>query len=272
MNNSQTLKNLLERLAKQIVLLSGDDCVVAVDDGRVLKLAKGQYGGWLLREKDSPEAVQGLWCYKTSRRKASQKDVEKVKEALERLKKIADSLGVRTEPRVTRVEYRYRVVAAKREKSTDRYSVYEIAPTGDEAAAAAIKIEFPYKVGKYGRCANDVCRHYEKLKRLIEAEFRGGEALVAGAGVVMPLDTSELEKAVAKILGIEEAGGGEEAEEAEGGREAEEAEGGGKAGRRYLVALLPGGVDEEVAADAVREVLRKLGVKNPVVKVVEAEI
>jgi hypothetical protein len=261
-------------LARQVVLLSGDDRIIAADDGRVLSLSKGQYGGWLLREKDAPEALHGLWCFKTSKKKASQKELEAVKEVLERMKKVAESLGIRTEPRVVKIAFKYRVVVAKREKATDRYSVYEITPTNEEAAAAAVRIEFPYKVGKYGRCANDVCRHYGKLKKLIEAEFRGGGALVSGASIVVPLDASELARAVAKLLGVdaEEAEGEEKAEEVGSGREAEEAEGGGEAGRRYLVALLPGGVDEEAAADAVREALRRLGVKSPVVKVVDAEI
>lgn len=267
MSKSQTLKNLLERLAKQVVLLSGEDSVVAIDDGRVLKLARGQYGGWLLREKDSPEMLQGVWCYKTSRRKATQKDVEVIKDVLERVKKVAESVGVRTEPKVTKIAFRYRIVAAKKEKSTDRYTVYEITPTNEEAAASAIRIDFPYKIGKYGQCANDVCKNYGKLKKLIEAEFRGGDALVAGVDVVMPLDTSELEKALAKILGIEEA---EEAGAGEGAAEGGGAEGEG-GGRRYLVAALPDAVDEEAAVDAVREALKRLGVKNPLVKVIEAE-
>jgi hypothetical protein len=271
MNKAQTLNKVLEGLARQVVLLSGDERMVAVDDGRVLTLSKGQYGGWLLREKDGPETLHGLWCFKTSKKKASQKDLEMAKEALERLKKIAESLGIRTEPRVVRLEYRYRVVAARREKSTDRYSVYEITPTNEEAAATAVRIEFPYKVGKYGRCINDVCRNYGKLKRLIEAEFGGGGALVSGVNIVMPLDTSELVKAAARLIGVEEAGGGEEAEGAEEGGGGAEGSG-GEAGRRYLVALLPAGVDEEAAADAVREALRRLGVKNPAVKVVEAEV
>ena len=268
---------MLEGLARQVVLLSGDDSVVAVDDGRVLRLAKGQYGGWLLKEKDAPDVLHGVWCYKTSRRKASQKDVDLAKEVFEKLKKIAESLGIKTAPRVVKIEYRYRIVTAKKEKATDRYTVYEISPTSEEVAATAIRVEFPYKVGKYGRCGNDVCRHYGKLKKLIEAEFRSNEALVVGVTVVMPLEISEIEKAVARFLGVDEeekAGGEEEAGGGEGAEEGGEAEGGAEEGgaRRYLVALLPGGVDEDAAADAVREALKKLGVKNPIVKVVEAEI
>ncbi len=277
MSKAQTLNKMIENLSKQVILLSGDDVVVAVDDGRIIKLTKGQYGGWLLREKDSPETLYGLWCYKTSsKKKVSQEDLEAVKEVLERLKKIAESLGVRTEPNVSMIKFKYRVVTAKREKATDRYSVYEITPTNEEAAATAIRIGFPYRLGKYGRCGNDVCRHYEKLKKLIEAEFGGSEALaVGGVSIIVPLEVSEVVNAVAKLLGVdaEEAGGDERAEEAEGGGGAEEAGGGGGgAGRRYLVALLPAGVDEEAAADAVREALKKLGVKSPVVKVVEAGV
>jgi len=273
MNKVQTLKNMLGRLAKQVVLLSHENGVVVLDEGRALKLTKGQYGGWLTWEKDAHDAYQGLWCYKAVRRKPSQEDLQMAKEALERLKKIANSLGVRTAPKIIRMEYKYRIVTAKREKSTDRYSVYEIAPTGDEATATAVKIELPYKVGKYGRCSNDVCRHYDKLKRLIEAEFRGSEALIIGVSVVMPLDTSELERAVAKILGIEEV---EEAAE-EAGAEEEAAKGGGAegeeggGGRRYLVAALPDAVDGEAVIDAVKEALKKLGVKEPLVKIIEAE-
>jgi hypothetical protein len=265
MSKVQDLNKMLEGLAKQVVLLSGDDSVVAVDDGRVLRLVKGQYGGWLLREKNAPDVLHGLWCY-TTRKKASQKDLEMAKEALERLKKIADSLGIKTPPRVVKIEYRYRIVTAKREKTTDRYAVYEISPTSEEVTATAVRVEFPYKVGKYGQCGNDVCRMYGKLKKLIEAEFRSNEALIVGVAVVMPLEVSEIESTVARFLGIDEeekAGGGEEA------RGSEEAEEGGA--KRYLVALLPGGVDEEAAADAVREALKKLGI-NPIVKVVEAEI
>jgi len=267
---------MLEGLARQVVLLSGDDSVVVVDDGRVLRLAKGQYGGWLLKEKDAPDVLHGVWCYKTSRRKASQKDVEMAKEVFEKLKRIAESLGIKTAPRVVRIEYRYRIVTAKKEKATDRYTVYEISPTSEEVAATAIRAEFPYKVGKYGQCLNDVCRHYGKLKKLIEAEFRSN-AFVVGVAVVMPLEVSEVEKAVARFLGVDEeekAGDGEEAGGGEGAEEGGEAEGGAEEGgaRRYLVALLPGGVDEEAAADAVREALKRLGIKNPIVKVVEAEL
>ena len=278
MSKVQGLNKMLEELAKQVVLSSGDDSVVVIEDGKILRLVKGQYGGWLLRDKDAPEVLYGVWCFKKTKRKASQKDVEMAKEAFERLKKIADSLGIKTAPRVVRIEYRYRIITAKREKATDRYSVYEISPTNEEVTATAIRIEFPYKVGRYGQCANDVCRQYGKLKKLIEAEFRSNEAFVVGVNIIMPLDVSEIEKAVARLLGVdeeektggeEEAGGGKEAEEggeAEGGGEGEE--GGAK---RYLVALMPGGVDEEAAIDAVKEALKKLGVKEPLVKIIEAE-
>jgi hypothetical protein len=272
MGETKTLNKALEGLARQVVLQSGDNSVVTIDDGRVLRLIKGQYGGWLLREKNAPEALHGMWCYKVIKKKPSQEDVEMAKEALERLKKIADSLGIKTAPRIVKLELRYRIITAKREKATDRYSVYEISPTNEEATAAAIRIEFPYKVGKRGWCANDVCRQYGKLKKLIEAEFRSNEATVVGVSVIIPIDTSEVAKTVAKLLGVdaEEAGGGEEeAEEGVGEEGGGDAEGGAK---RYLVALLPGGVDEEAVADAVREALKKLGVKNPIVKVVEAEI
>jgi hypothetical protein len=241
---------MLEDLARRVVLYSRDDNVVVVDEGRVLVLAKGQYGGWLLREKDSPEMLHGLWCYKTqSKKKVSQKDVEAVKEVLERLKKITESLGIRTEPSVSKITFKYRLVMAKREKATDRYSVYEITPTNEEVAATVVKIAYPYKVDKYGRCGNDVCRHYGKLKKLIESEFGGNEALaVGGINIVVPLDVSEVANAVAKLLGIDAAESG--TEEVEKGGEAER--GGDEGGRRYLVALLPDSVDEEVASDAVR--------------------
>jgi hypothetical protein len=269
MSQTKTL-NWVEKLARQVVLLSRDDNVVAVDEGRVLLLTKGQYGGWLLREKDAPETLQGLWCYKTVKRRAAQKDLEAIKDIVERLKKVAESVGVRTEPRILKIVYKYRVVTAKKEKSTERYSVYEISATNEEAAAVAVKIEYPYKIGKNGRCANDVCRHYGKLKKLIEAEFRGGDVHVSGVDVTLLLDVSEVVNAIRRLIGIDEAEA--EAEGGSGGVEgAEEAENGGGA-KRYLVALLPGGVDEEVAIDAVREALKKLGVKDPVVKVVEAEV
>jgi hypothetical protein len=272
MGETKTL-NWLGRLARQVVLLSHENGVVVLDEGRALKLAKGQYGGWLTWEKNTHDMYQGLWCYKAVKRKPSQEDMQMADEVLERLKKITDSLGMRTQPNVSVVEYKYRIITAKREKATDRYSVYEISPSNEEVVATALRIEFPYKLGKRGRCGNDVCRLYDRLKRLIEAEFRESEAVVAGVNIIIPLDISEIEKTAARLLGVD----AEEAKEAEKdvggsaeGVEAAEAEEGGA--KRYLVALLPGGVDEEAAADAVREALKRLGIKNPIVKVVEAEI
>jgi len=262
-------KDWLRVLARKVVLSSYDNDVVVVDEGRVVKLRKGYYGGWLLREGNGPELIRGLWCYKVVKKKASKEDLEKAGEVLERLKKVTEPLGIRTAPRVVVVEYRYRVVTAKRQKATDRYTVYEIDPSNEEAAAAAVRIEFPYKVGKHGRCGNDVCRMYGKLKKLIEAEFRDGEA--AGLGVVVPYDTAELEKALAELMGVGEEEAENGAEEAGGAEKAGEAGEAGGGPTRYVVAVLPSGVDEEAAADAVREALRRLGI-NPIVKVVEAEV
>jgi hypothetical protein len=272
MENPKTLNTgWLQVLAKKVVLNSHDGDVVVVDEGRVIRLRRGQYGGWLLWEKGGPEVYQGLWVYKATKKRLPKKEAEKVKDVLERVKKVTEPLGVRTEPTVNIITYRYRFVTAKKVKSTDRYSVYEIAPASGEASAKAVQVAFPYteRVGKRGRC-NDVCRSFDKLVKLLEAEFRDGE--VAGTGVVVPYDTAELERAVAKLLGVDEA---EEAaaENAGGGEQSGKEEAGENGGpTHYIVAVLPNGIDQDAAVDAVREALRRLGVANPVVKVVEAEV
>jgi len=264
MSKNQTQKTQASPVAREIALKSHEDAVFMIDGGGAVKLEKGRYGGWLLRGV-GPESGRGMWCYAASEQEAPADALEKMSWAKERMVKAARSLGIEDEPKALMRTYKFRVVNISQRKAAERYTVYDVVPTGEEAEATTIILKFEVKRSNR-RCYNAVCRARERLEMLLKAEFKGEGAAVDGVTVMVPYDVSRLEGAVAKLM--EEAGEGAEVEEegadegdGEGVSEERAARGGGYVSYFIVVKLLP--KDEGAIAkleEAVRQKLKELNV------------
>jgi hypothetical protein len=268
-------------MAVKILLESNVDDVFLVDDSNVIKLEKGRYGGWLLRG-EGPDSGRGLWCFAVDEQEAPGDAVEKVNWAKERMVKVVRSLGVKDEPKVLMKTYKFRLVDAAQRKATEKYTVYDITPTGEEVEATVAAVKFEVRMSKRGKCYNDVCRVRERLAMLLRGEFKGEEAAVDGVTVMVPYDTSKLEEAVAKLMDVDEAAAEEAVEEGGGGEEGEGVDGGkavsgeGKRAKDFIGYLIlvkfPRNVDgNTVMAELERAVKQKLKELNVTASVGIAE-
>jgi len=252
------------KTAVKILLESNVDDVFLVDDSNVIKLEKGRYGGWLLRGEEGPGSGRGLWCFAVDEQEAPGDAVEKVNWAKERTMKVVRSLGVKDEPKVLMKTYKFRLVDAAQRKATEKYTVYDITPTGEEVEATVAAVKFEVRMSKRGKCYNDVCRVRERLAMLLKGEFKGEEAATNGVTVLIPYDTSKLEEAVAKLMDVDKAAA-EEAVEEGGDEENEErtVSGGDNEYVKYFIVVKLPSKDEGVVAkleEAVRQKLKELNV------------
>jgi hypothetical protein len=278
MSETQTLNQTqasttLHKTAVKILLESYVDDVFLVDSD-VVKLEKGRYGGWLLRG-EGPESGRGLWCYAIDEHEAPGDVLEKVNWAKERMMKVASSLGVKEEPKAFLLTHRFRMVDVTQKKATERYTVYDVVPSGEEAEATLVAVKFEVRMSKRGKCYNDVCRVRERLAMLLKAEFKGEEAATNGVTVLIPYDTAKLEEAVARLMDVDEAAA-EEAVEEGGGEENEErtVSGGGNEYVKYFIVVKLPSKDEGVVAkleEAVRQKLKELDV-TALVMVTKADL
>jgi len=249
------------KTAVKILLESNVDDVFLVDDSNVIKLEKGRYGGWLLRREEGPGSGRGLWCYAIDEEEAPGDAVEKVNWAKERMMKAASSLGVGEEPKAFLLTHKFRIVDVAQKKATERYTVYDVSPTGEEVKAVLIAIKFEVRMSKRGKCYNDVCRVRERLAMLLKAEFKGEEAAVDGVTVMVPYGVAKLEEAVAKLMDVDDTAA-EEAVEEEGGGAAggdgEGVEGGAKDFIGYLILVkFPRNVDGDAVMAKLEETIKQ---------------
>jgi len=288
MSESQTLNQtqvLVGKIAREIALKSHEDAVFIIDGGGTMKLEKGRYGGWLLRGA-GPESGRGVWCYAADEQ-ASADITEKLAGIRERIVKVANSLGVKDEPKAFTRTLKFRVVDVSQKKATERYTVYDVTPTGEEAEVTVAILKFEVRMSRRGKCYNDVCRARERLAMLLKAEFKGEEAEADGVAVMVPYDVSKLEAAVAKLM---EEGVGEGADEGGGDEEAVEEGGGGAAGGAgdgegmgkakdfigYLILVkFPRNVDGDAVMakleEAIKQKLKELNV-TALVKIAKADL
>ena len=282
LNQTQAPTSPIRKIASEIALKSHEDDVFMIDGGGTVKLEKGRYGGWLLRGA-GPESGRGVWCYTESEQEASADVLEKLAGIRERIVKVARSLGIEDEPKAFTRTLKFRVVDVSQKKATERYTVYDVMPTGEEAEAVLVAIKFEVRMSRRGKCYNDVCRVRDRLEMLLKAEFKGEEAEADGVTVIVPYDVSKLERAVAKLMeerdeeGGDEGGGDEEAVE-EGGGGAGDGEGMGRAKDfiGYLILVkFPRNVDGDAVMakleEAIKQKLKELNV-TALVKIAKADL
>jgi hypothetical protein len=291
MNENQTLNqnqapstraaSLVHKAAVKILLESHVDDVFLMDNSDIVKLEKGKYGGWLLRGEvrgEGAESGRGLWCFAINEQEAGV--LEKMNWVKERMMRAAAALGVKEGPKAFLLTHKFRIVDVAQKKTTERYTVYDVSPTGEEVEATLVAIKFEVRMSKRGKCYNDVCRVRERLAMLLKAEFKGEEAAVNGVTVMVPYDTSKLEEAVAKLMGVDDEAVEEATEEGSGGEEGEEeneertVSGGGNEYVKYFIVVKLPSKDEGVVAkleEAVRQRLKELNV-TALVMVTKADL
>jgi hypothetical protein len=200
----QFLNKEAVKAAAKIALKSSEDDLFLITPLGAVKLERGVYGGWLLKPPSVVDTGYGIWCFAVQRREAGDEVVERVRSVREGVAKVANMLGVRSEPRVELVEKWFKVVKTTRIKNTERYAVYDFEPTKEEAAAVLAYVHYYMWRSRRGRCHGEICRVLERFKLLLKAEF-DEEAEVDEAGVYVPYDVQQLSAAVAKLMSTEAA-------------------------------------------------------------------
>jgi hypothetical protein len=198
---------ILNKKTVEIALKSGVDDVFLIMGNKAIRLEKGMYGGWLLRRfQEAPDSAYGVWCYNIAEEnnEVDNQVIEKTKDVQERIVKIANSLGVKERPLIRLITKKFRVVKLVKKKENDKYSVYDIEPTEEEAVAALIHVYYHIWWSRRGRCHGSLCGLLDKFTKLLSAEFRGEDAEVSGAGVYVPYDVSALESLLSKLPTAEE--------------------------------------------------------------------
>jgi hypothetical protein len=203
MNQEQFLNKAI-KAATKIGLRSREDDLFLVAHSDVVKLERGMYGWWLLRPQGL-DAAYGIWCFATQRVKADGEVVERVKDVKERVARIADLLGVKSEPRVALVDKWFKVVRVVKVEAAEKYAVYDFEPTKEWVTAVLAYVHYGVWWSRGGICRGEMCRVFEKYKLLLKAEFLGEDVEVDEAGVYVPYDVRQLAAAVAKLMSTAEA-------------------------------------------------------------------
>ena len=185
------------KVATEIALKSHDDSVFLVTPRGAVKLEKGKYGGWLLRPPlEGLDVAYGVWCYGVERKDDEQ--VKGIKDIQEKVAKVASTLGISKAPLTSLIVKKYRVVKAVLKKTTERYAVYEIEPTDEEATATLAYVHYYVWWSRRGKCHGEICGVLEKFSKLLKAEFKDAE--VDEAGVYVSYDISALVSMINKLM------------------------------------------------------------------------
>jgi hypothetical protein len=174
----------LEELAYEIVYKTPsefDSILIVTPSSGILYAKQGQYGGWIVKEKlSSSDNVVALWCYEQKLEivnDARTLDNDVVKQFMEELAKHGFDFDYASNvPKARIIKYRYRPVSITVTKVTDRYTVIDITPVGDDVIEAeAIHIYWPYHISRRGHCSG-FCSETAREKVLLVAKMLGLEA------------------------------------------------------------------------------------------------
>jgi hypothetical protein len=200
--NQQVLNKEAVEAATKIALKSGEDDLFLITPLGAVKLERGMYGGWLLKPPSVIDADYGIWCFASQRKEADNE--AGVRSVRERVARIANILGVRSEPQVALIEKWFKVVKVVKVEDREEYAVYDFEPTKEGVTAVLAYVHHHMWRSRRGRCHGEICRMLEKFKLLLKAEFNE-EAEVGEAGVYVPYDVHQLSAVVAKLMSTEAA-------------------------------------------------------------------
>jgi hypothetical protein len=183
-------KSSVDELAFNLVYKtpSESDSILIVSPAGVSYASKGQYGGWIIKDKlSSSEGAIALWCFKQEWNDADHAralDNEVVKQFMEELAKHGfDFDYVVNDPKARIVRYKYKPVNITIKKVTDRYTVIDMVPAPDDAVieAESIHVYWPYHISRRGHCSG-FCSENMREKVVLVAKMLGLEAYRAEGG------------------------------------------------------------------------------------------
>jgi hypothetical protein len=215
-------QNLIQRVVREILrridrLAESDVLAVACDrewgcekGWYVVRLEKGIYGGYLWRDPEHPvdeRARLVLWRYQIEELK-DESAIRQVEDAAKQTQEYkimteeARKLGVEPpEPAVKALAVRFRAARLVEKKSTDRYIVYDVEPLPEDVAVTAARLHYDLRYSRRGKCRSgshrNLCGREETLARMLVS--RGVDADPV-RGVLVPVDSSQLEALVARAL------------------------------------------------------------------------
>jgi hypothetical protein len=178
-----------EVLARELVYKTPSefDSILLLTRSGIQYASKGQYGGWIVRgQLSESDIVVALWCFK--REWNSVDDARNVEDP--DVKKFLDELAkhgfdfdyVSNIPKSRIVKYKYKPVEVGVKKATDRYTVIDITPVGDDTTieAKATHVHWFYHISRRGHCSG-FCSETAREKVSLVAKMLGLEAYHADA-------------------------------------------------------------------------------------------
>jgi hypothetical protein len=179
----------LDELAKEVVYKtpSESDSILILTSSGVQYASKGQYGGWIVKDKlSSSEDAVALWCFEQEWKEvgdARTLDNSTVKRFVEELANHGfDFDYVTNVPKARIIRYKYKPVNVVVKKATDRYTVIDMVPAGDMVIEAeSIHVYWPYHISRRGHCSG-FCSENMREKTVLVAKMLGLEAYRAEAG------------------------------------------------------------------------------------------
>jgi len=177
-----------EELARELVYRTPSefDSILIVTPSGIQYASKGQYGGWVVRgQLAESDIIVALWCYKrewNSIGDASNVEDPDVKRFLEELAKHGFDFGYASHvPKARVISYKYKPVEVRVVKATDRYTVIDITPVGDNTIEAkAMHVYWSYHISRRGHCSG-FCSENAREKVFLVAKMLGLEAYRAEA-------------------------------------------------------------------------------------------
>jgi hypothetical protein len=177
-----------DELARELVhkTPSEFDSILIVTPSGIQYASRGQYGGWVVKGKLSPEDTIALWSFEQKWMEVEDARTlgnDVVKRFMEELANHGFGFDyVINVPKARIIHYRYKPVNVIVKKATDRYTVIDATPTGDAVIEAeSIHVYWPYHISRRGHCSG-FCSENMREKVVLVAKMLGLEAYRAEGG------------------------------------------------------------------------------------------
>jgi hypothetical protein len=186
---AKSFEELARELARELVYRTPsefDSILLITKSSGVQYASKGQYGGWIVRgQLAESDIIAALWCYKREWNTIDDaRNVEdpSVKRFLEELAKHGFNFDYMSHvPKARVISYEYKPVEVRVVKATDRYTVIDITPVGNNTIEAkAMHVYWLYHISRRGHCSG-FCSEDAREKVFLVAKMLGLEAYRAEA-------------------------------------------------------------------------------------------
>lgn len=157
-------------IAKEVVFRTPtkSDAIMIVLGNRVLYASKGEYGGWLLKEKvselDLKTRAKTLWCFKREVREIEPARIDSIQH--DEIKRFIEKMSEHKlpKPSIRDIKYFYHPAKVVVKKLTDKYVVIDIVPEDAVITATAVHLYWKRHYSGKGYCSGYLCSDEDQNK------------------------------------------------------------------------------------------------------------